>query len=195
MTEVPGADSRRSGLEEADRGHHPPGEDEARQDGEEEAQHEDDCAPEDRGPERRVGVGERPLDEDEPPEGGDAGVGREDLAALETLGDRAGVIGASRASWLGWPLGSRGPHLGKGGEVPVLAGQPDVRVGEQATLRVHDVGVAARADLDLGDRLLDGLEADLGGGDLDGVLSHWDGEGQVGLDAVPEVDRAPVRLP
>ena len=68
-------------------------------------------------------------------------------------------------------------------------------MGEQVALRVHHIGVTARADLGLGNRLLDGLEADLGRGDLDGVLPHWHGERQVGLDAVPEVDGAPVRLP
>ena len=67
-------------------------------------------------------------------------------------------------------------------------------MGEQLALRVHHVGVAAPAHVDLGDHLLDGLQADLGRGDLDGVLPDGDGEGQVGLDAVLEVHRAPVRL-
>ena len=87
MVEVAGADSRRAFLEHPDRRDHAPGQEEARQDREPEAEHEDDDAPDDRGPEGRVGVRGRPLDEDEPPEGSDRRVRREDPPAAEAVGD------------------------------------------------------------------------------------------------------------
>ena len=61
-------------------------------------------------------------------------------------------------------------------------------------LRVHHVGVALRADLDLRDDLLDGAEADLRRGHLDRVLADGHGERHVRLGFVLEVDGAPVGL-
>ena len=80
-------------------------------------------------------------------------------------------------------------HLGRGGEIPELAGEAEVGVREQTATRVHDVCIAARADLDLGDQLQDGLEIDLGDGDLHRIGAHRHGEGDMRLRVVPEVVR------
>ena len=66
---------------------------------------------------------------------------------------------------------------------------------EEAAARVHHVGVAATPRLNLSDGPLDRLEADLGRGDLHGILPDRDREREVWLHAIPEVHRAPVRLP
>ena len=68
MAEVAGADPRRALLEHPDRRDHAPGEEDARQDRQPEAEHEDDGAADDRGPEGRVRVRGGALDEHEPPE-------------------------------------------------------------------------------------------------------------------------------
>ena len=87
VAEVAGADPRRALLEHADRRDHSPGQENAGQHREPEAQHEDDGAPDDRSPERSVGCGGGALDEDEPPEGSNRGVGRQHPPAPETVGD------------------------------------------------------------------------------------------------------------
>ena len=89
LVERPGADPRRAFLEYADRRDHSPGQENAGQHRESEAQHENDGAPDDRGPEGSVGGGGGTLDEDEPPEGSNRGVGRQHLPAAETSGDHS----------------------------------------------------------------------------------------------------------
>ena len=87
-------------------------------------------------PERRVGVRERPLDEDEPAEGSDRGVGREDLPAAEAVGDhgRRGVCrGPARSARAAFTWARRG-------EIPLLAQQPTVGMGDEVVPRVHHVG-------------------------------------------------------
>jgi hypothetical protein len=49
-------------------------------------------------------------------------------------------------------------------------------VGDELVARVHDVGVAARPDLDLRDDAPDVAQAHLRRRDLDGVLADGDGE-------------------
>ena len=87
MVELAGADPRRAFLEDPDRRDHSAGEEDARQDRQPEAQHEDDGAPDDRGAQGSVRVGGGALDEDEPPEGSDGRVRGEDPPAAEAVGD------------------------------------------------------------------------------------------------------------
>jgi len=116
LVEPPGADSLRSFLEHPDRRHHAPGEPQASQNGEAKAEHEDDGAPDDRGPEGGVGVGGRSFDEDEPAEGGDGRVRRQDLPAAEAVGDHGhrGIVRGAHA------LGPRRLHLDESGEIAPL---------------------------------------------------------------------------
>ena len=118
--ERPRADPRRALLEDPDRRDHAPGEEEARQDRQPEAQHEDDGAPDDRGTEGCVRVRGGALDEDEPPEGSNGRVCRQDLPAAEAVGDHGdgSVSRGSRA------VSPRGLHLREGGEVPLLPQHP-----------------------------------------------------------------------
>ena len=67
-------------------------------------------------------------------------------------------------------------------------------MGDQLVAGIHHVGIAVRADLDLGDDLQHGAEADLRRGHLDGVLADGHGQRHVRLGLVLEVDGTPVRL-
>ena len=190
MGEVAGPDARRALLQHPDGRDHAPGQENAGQDRQPQAEHEDDHAPDDRRAERRVGGGGRSLDEDQPPHGRDRRVRREDALAPQTIGDhrrrrgRAGV----RA------LGPSGFHLHERGEIALRPEHPAVRMGDQLVTGVHHIGVAVRADLDLRHDFQDGPEIDLRGGHLDRVLADGQGQGDVRLGAVLEVHRTPVRL-
>ena len=129
LVERAGADPRRAFLEDPDRRDHPPGEEEARQDREHEAQHEDDGAPDDRGPEGRVRVRGRALDEDEPPEGSrSAAWAARTRPPLEAVGDHRdrAVCRGSRA------IGPRRLHLRESGEVPLRPAAPGCPGGRPA---------------------------------------------------------------
>ena len=183
LVERPGADPRRAFLEHADRRDHSPGQENAGQHREPEAQHEDDGAPDDRSPERSVGGSGGTLDEDEPSEGRNRGVGRQHPPAPETLCDH-GHRSARPGRF----------HLGQAGEIPLQPQHPIVRVGDELVPGIHHVGIPVRADLDLGNDLLHGAKADLGRGHLDGVLASRHCQRHVRLRLVLEVDGAPVRL-
>ena len=183
LVERPSADPRRAFLEHADRRDHSPGQENAGQHREPEAQHEDDGAPDDRSPERSVGGGGGTLDEDEPPEGSNRGVGRQHPPAPETLCDH-GHRSARPGRF----------HLGQAGEIPLQPQHPIVRVGHELVTGIHHVGVPVRADLDLGNDLLHSAEADLGRGHLDSVLAPRHRQRHVRLRLVLEVDGTPVRL-
>ena len=65
-------------------------------------------------------------------------------------------------------------------------------MGDQMVAGIHDIGISARADLDLGDNLHDSRKANLRSGHLEGVLATRHGKRDVRLGLVLEVDRAPV---
>ena len=83
VTEVPRADPRRPGLQQPDRRHHPPGQEDAGEHRQGEAQRRRArCAADDRGLEGLEGLAERLLDEHQPPERRDRRVGGEELPTL-----------------------------------------------------------------------------------------------------------------
>ena len=189
VAEIAGADARGAFLERANRRHHSPCEEQARENRQPEAQHEDDGAPDDRIAQGRVGVRGRAFDEDEPAERTDRRVSGQDLGASQAVGDHGDLVGG------GFP--TRGPrrlHLDEGGEIALRPHDPTVGMGGQMVARIHHVGVAPGTDLDLRDDLQDGAQADLRRRHLDRVLAHRDGQRHVRLGLVSEVDGAPVRL-
>ena len=85
MAEVPGADSGCSGLQGLDGRHHSAGEEDAGKYGNPDTHHEQEDRPVDRSVQRRKGLAQGLLDEDQPSERGDGGVGREYICPLGDL--------------------------------------------------------------------------------------------------------------
>jgi hypothetical protein len=188
MAEVARSDARGAFLQHPDRRDHAPGEEHAGQDGQAEAENEMMMLRTIGACQGSVGFGERPFDHHDPPEGRDRW--RERRGSVLPADPRRRLPRPGRPA-----APSRGPlTCREAREVPVLSNQADVGVREQPAPGVDDVGVAATARLDLSDGPLDGLEADLGRGDLDRILPDRDRQREIGLRAAPEVHRAPVRL-
>src|SRR5207248_3140511 len=106
----------------------------------------------------------------------------QDLAAGEVAGDRVLRPRVRRAG----RLTEDGPDLAQPRQVRILEDQADVRVSDQLTVAVDDVGVTGPADPDLRDHVPDELQVHLGHGDAR-VPTSRHGEGEVRLRLLAEV--------
>ena len=185
VAEVARADPRRAILQHTDRRHHPPGQHDARQDGEPEAGHEEDAAQHDRALQGSEGLRERLLGEHQPAERLDGGVAREHPPPLD-----AGRLAHDVAR------GGRRPRradLRQPREVAVLEDQAHVGMGDENAALVDHVHVARDADVDLRDDVPDDPEVDLRRRDLRSALPPGHGDGEVRLGLVAKVHRPEVR--
>ena len=106
----------------------------------------------------------------------------------------------SSASWIcsvaSLPLPARAGrlHLRQTGEIGVAQHQADVGMGNKTALRIDQIGLPARAHLDLGYHVPDELEIDLG--DAHACIAARAGERQrhVGLGLPAKIDRSVVDL-
>ena len=180
MAELAAADALGAGLQGADRHHHAPRQQRAGQGGDQQAQHQ-------QGERAQAGIDDgllrldrRHLDEDQPFQRRDLGVGGEHRDAGEVRGVDLAVAGLGR--------GERRRHLRQALHVGAAQHQRDVGMRHQPALRADDIGVAVLADLDLRDDVPDQLEVDLGHGDAAApAMGHR--HGQVRLGFLAEVDR------
>ena len=185
MAELARTDPRSARLQHSDGLDHPAGEQDARKDREPEAGHEEDRAQHDRSPQRREGLGQRLLGEDQPTERLDGGVARHDPATLEADG-------------LGHDIGRAacGPgcvDLRKRREVSPLEDGAYVGVCHEDATLIDDVHVAGVTDLDLRDDAPDRLEVDFGRRHLGRALAPGHRDGEVRLGLLAEIHRAEAR--
>ena len=135
--------------------------------------------------ERRIGLLDRQLDENQPAQRRDPGMGRQHLAALH-VGRFLEVVGFVRAL--------RRLDLGQARHVGVAQDEADVGMRDEAALRADHIGVALLADLDLRDHVPNQLEVDLGDADPGVAARARDRERHVGLGLAAEIDRAVIDL-
>lgn len=128
-------------------------------------------------------------DEDHPPRRGDRGGGRDHVAPVHVARDHV-RLGHRRG-----PGPPRRLHLRQAGEVGVAQHAADVGMRDQPALRVHHIGIAGAADLDLRHHVPDELEVDLGDADARVAPVAGDRQGHVGLGIAAEGDRPVVDAP
>ncbi len=137
--------------------------------------------------ERRVGLLHRQFDKHRPAQRRDRRGCRQHLLPLD-IQRTLQRVGAACVSAL------RGLHLLQPGHIGVAQHQTDIGMRDQPTSRADNIGVAALADLDLGNHVPDQLEVDLGNADA-GILA---GAGQrqrhVGLGLPAEINRPVIDL-
>jgi len=190
LVELADSDARRAFLQHADGRDHASGEEEAGQNRQQKAQHEDDDASDDGSAQGRVGVCGGTLHEYEPAQGRDGSMRGEHAAAAQAVGDDRSVPGITRRR----TLRPRRLYLGQAGEIAEFPQHPAVRVGHEPIARVHHVGIAPGAHVDLRHQLDHGPEAHLGRRHLHRVLADRHRERDEGLCFVLQIDGTPVRL-
>ena len=188
LAEVTAAEAGGAGAQRVDRHHHAPREEHASRKGERERAEQDEPGALQRRIERRVGLRDRGLDENEPAEGRDRRRSDQHLVPgdvfglLDLLAIVAGYLGAGAA------------HLGKLRHVGVAQHQADVGVGNEPPGGIDHVGPSMPGKFDLRQHVPDQFQVDLG--DAHAGVAPRAGERQrhVGLGFAAEIDRAVVDL-
>ena len=188
LAKVAAADPGRAGAQGLDRHHHSAGEEQAREKRQDETRQQQQARAPDRGVERRVGLADRKVDEQQPSERRDRGVSGEHPQPLDVTGFLNLLI--RRAGF----AAARGLHLGKARQVGIAQHQADVGMGDQAAVRIDDVGMSALADLDLRNHVPDQLEVDLRDAHAGVAARAGQCQRHVGLGFAAEIDRAVIDL-
>src|SRR5215471_16016197 len=115
---------------------------------------------------------------------------RKDAVVINAGRHHCEVLGIRRTSC----RASRGTHLGKLRQVPLLENEAYVRVSNQHPLSVNGVGVSGLADFDSGDHIPNSSQANLRGGDATspGIFGNSNGEVRFGL--VSKINRTEISL-
>ena len=188
LTQVAAADAGRAGAEHPDRSDHATRQEHAGEHGEDQRRQQDHGQALERGPERRIGLLERQLDEHLPAERRHRGGCRQHAPPVDVVGLLDLLCGLpGRAA-------ARGAHLLEARHVGIAQDQADVRMRDQPALRIHHIGMATLADLDLRDHVPDQLEVHLGDADPGVAPRPGDRQRHVGLRLAAEIDRAVVDL-
>ena len=143
LRQIAAADACRAVAQRTDRNDHPAGEIQARKRSQHECRHEQRSGALDRGVKGRIGLFYRQLDEYEPAQRANPGMRAQNLAILHVADDRRRVLMHVELRR------ERRAHLIKPRQVGVAQHHADVRMGDQAPLRIDHVGLPVLSDLDL----------------------------------------------
>ena len=188
LAKIARADAGGAAPQRLDRHHHPAGEKEARDQGEQQTGEQQQDRALDRGVERRISFLDWQFDEHEPAERRDRCISGQHAPAANVLGF-LDLVGRRCLH-----VRARSLDLREVREVGVAQHEADVRMRDQPPLPVDDIGLTTLADLDLGDNVPDQLEIDLGDGDAGIAPRAGERQRHVGFQLAPEIDRAVIDL-
>ena len=180
-------------LQAADRHDHPPRQESAGGERQQQAKAEQGQGLEQGRGDGSQRLGERLLHEDDPVRVWRDRVSGQDLSPVESGRDLgradAGTRGHCGAGLRAGVGVERLPHLGKPRKIRIAQNEAQVRMGDQPALAVDDEGVALAADADSADDVPDELQVHVGDGHA-GVLAYMgERDRHIGLGAAPEFDR------
>ncbi len=187
MRQIAATDARGARPQRLDRPDHAAGEKHPGQDGKAKGGQQNEPQSLQRRIKRRIGLTGRQLDEDPPAERCYRCRGREYLATFDVF---------RFLHRLRWAVAftARRTHLRKPRHVRVAQHQANVGMRDQPALRIHHIGMAALADLDLRDHVPDQLEIDFGDAHAGIAPGAGNGERHVRLGFTTEVNRPVIDL-
>lgn len=181
QAEVAAADPPRALRQDLDRHGHAPAQKERDQHRTCQQDDQEKSRAPDRRIDRRIGLGERQLDEHQPAQRGDRRIGRQHALTGQILLDQAA---GGRPDAI-----ERGPDVGMAGEIAAAQRPPQIGMRDQDTHAIDHIGLPGVADPDSGDEVPDEAKIDLGDNHIRRQARSARGECHERLGVAEEVDR------